>query len=93
MPPVLSIPLAIVIFFGLSYLLIPGVFGPFFVGFGVGYLCYDMIHYSVHHLPMKGRMGQFLKAHHLRHHFQQSDRGYGVSSPFWDLIFRTRFKG
>ena len=30
-----------------------------------------------------------LKEHHMVHHFQNPDKGYGVSSDFWDKIFRT----
>ena len=25
----------------------------------------------------------------MRHHFQDHRYGYGVSSPLWDLVFRT----
>jgi sterol desaturase/sphingolipid hydroxylase (fatty acid hydroxylase superfamily) len=30
---------------------------------------------------------------HMRHHFQDHDRGYGVSAPFWDYVFGTAPKG
>jgi sterol desaturase/sphingolipid hydroxylase (fatty acid hydroxylase superfamily) len=33
-----------------------------------------------------------IKNHHIKHHFQAPDKGYGVSSPLWDLIFGTTFK-
>lgn len=90
LPPVESIPLAILLYFGLSAWLPSEIFFPFFSGFLVGYLCYDMIHFSTHHLPLRGKIGQFLKKYHLRHHFQTADRGYGVSSPLWDYVFRTQ---
>lgn len=92
MPPIESIPFAITLWFLFSWLLSPSVFFPFFAGFAIGYLSYDMIHYSVHHLPMKNRAAQYLKKHHLKHHFTEPDRGYGVSSPCWDWVFRTQFK-
>jgi len=38
---------------------------------------------------MKQQPWLFLKQYHLRHHYKDDDRGYGVSSPFWDYIFRT----
>jgi dihydroceramide fatty acyl 2-hydroxylase len=25
----------------------------------------------------------------MRHHFQNHERGYGVSAPFWDHVFGT----
>jgi sterol desaturase/sphingolipid hydroxylase (fatty acid hydroxylase superfamily) len=91
MPPVLSIPLAVLFYFGFAWLLPGRMFAPFFLGFGLGYLCYDMIHYSVHHLPLTGKVGQILKRHHLTHHFKEENRGFGVSSPLWDYIFGTTF--
>ncbi len=92
MPPVESIPLAILTYFGLQALLPAYFFFPFYAGLGIGYLCYDMIHFSVHHLPMKNPLAQRLKRHHLKHHFQEPDRGYGVSSPCWDHLLGTPFK-
>jgi len=91
MPPAVSIPLA-VLFFGLYRLLlgVPIVY-PFFAGFLLGYLCYDMTHYAVHHLHWKHPFWQRIKQHHMLHHFQQPDRGFGVSSPLWDIIFQTTF--
>jgi 4-hydroxysphinganine ceramide fatty acyl 2-hydroxylase len=32
-----------------------------------------------------------IKQHHMLHHYQDPDRGYGVSSPLWDKIFRSGF--
>jgi sterol desaturase/sphingolipid hydroxylase (fatty acid hydroxylase superfamily) len=28
----------------------------------------------------------------MRHHFQNHERGYGVSAPFWDYVFGTPLK-
>jgi sterol desaturase/sphingolipid hydroxylase (fatty acid hydroxylase superfamily) len=28
----------------------------------------------------------------MRHHFQNHERGYGVSAPFWDYVFGTTLK-
>lgn len=91
MPPVVSIPLA-VLFFGL-YRLVLGALTvyPFFAGFLLGYLCYDMTHYAVHHLNWKHPLWQRIKQHHMLHHFQQPDKGFGVSSPLWDFVFKTTF--
>jgi hypothetical protein len=25
----------------------------------------------------------------MRHHFQDDTRGFGVSAPYWDWVFRT----
>ena len=91
MAPVVSIPLAI-LFYGLFVIILPApAVPPTFAGLIFGYLCYDMIHYATHHFPMRSRVGLWLKHHHMRHHYQDDTFGYGVSSPFWDVIFKTRF--
>jgi sterol desaturase/sphingolipid hydroxylase (fatty acid hydroxylase superfamily) len=28
----------------------------------------------------------------MRHHFQDHERGYGISAPYWDSVFRTALK-
>jgi sterol desaturase/sphingolipid hydroxylase (fatty acid hydroxylase superfamily) len=60
-----------------------------FAGFTHGYLAYDTIHYLIHRGPMRSRVGQFLRKYHYQHHYATPDSRYGVSSPLWDLIFRT----
>jgi len=89
MPPSVSIPLAL-LFYGLFTLLVgPFLVFPFFAGFLIGYVCYDEIHYATHHAPFKSGVFLWLKHHHILHHYQDSDRGYGVSTPLWDFIFGT----
>lgn len=97
MPPILSIPLAL-LFYGLFHLVLGTVFGvpqwigPLFAGFVTGYLMYDMIHYATHHLSMQWSFLKFLKRYHLLHHFKTPDVRYGISSPIWDLVFGTKPK-
>ena len=62
---------------------------PAFAGFLLGYLAYDMGHYHIHHHRSDNRLSLALRRYHYRHHFQQSDRGFGVTSPLWDRVFRT----
>src|SRR5438132_6631869 len=88
MPPVVSIPLAIV-FYGLFILLFGTVAPAVWAGLVGGYVCYDSIHYAIHHFPMKTGILNRLKQHHLRHHYHDDHAGYGVSSPLWDYVFRT----
>jgi len=91
MPPAVSAPLALLFYAGFLELLGKPRVDPFFAGFLTGYLAYDMIHYAIHHLAWRrSRIGLFLKQHHFRHHFQDGDRGFGVSSPLWDYVFGTR---
>ncbi len=92
MPPSASVPLAIV-FFLLFWLTFGNVYVlPFFSGFLIGYLFYDMTHYAVHHFNMHNKFWLKIKNHHIRHHFKDEDKGFGVSSPFWDVIFRTDYE-
>jgi len=89
MPLGISIPLGI-LFYSIFYFLVSKVHFGLFAGFATGYLTYDMIHYATHHFAMKGRIGRFLKVYHMRHHFNNPHRGYGVSSPLWDIVFGTK---
>jgi 4-hydroxysphinganine ceramide fatty acyl 2-hydroxylase len=91
MPPAVSIPLAVV--FWLLFAVTLGRFAPAVsAGFGFGYICYDSIHYAIHHFPMKRGVSLWLKQYHLRHHYHDDHAGYGVSSPLWDYVFRTTRK-
>ena len=92
LPPVVSVPLAC-IFYGLFAVVFQYLAPAAFAGLLLGYLCYDMIHYATHHLPMKRGVGPWLKQYHMRHHYKDEHNGYGVSSPLWDYVFRTRSRG
>ena len=63
---------------------------PCFAGFIAGYLVYDYTHFHLHHHVPKTAAGKQLREQHMRHHFQDHRYGYGVSSPLWDIVFRTR---
>jgi sterol desaturase/sphingolipid hydroxylase (fatty acid hydroxylase superfamily) len=89
MPPSVSVPLA-----ALFWLAFAAIFGTdwalaVFSGFIGGYLLYDMTHYYVHHHVPRSRVGRRLRELHMRHHFQDDTRGYGVSAPWWDRVFGT----
>jgi len=88
MPPSVSIPLA-ALFFVAFWLIFGQAAFPLFAGFIFGYLVYDYTHYYVHHFVPKSDLGKKLREQHMRHHFQDHRFGYGVSSPVWDLVFRT----
>ncbi|MEZ5077020.1 MAG: sterol desaturase family protein [Solirubrobacterales bacterium] len=88
MPPSVSIPLAALFFFGF-WLVLGSLAFPAFGGFILGYLVYDYTHYYVHHFVPKTKFGKRLREHHMRHHFQDHRYGYGVSSPVWDVAFKT----
>jgi sterol desaturase/sphingolipid hydroxylase (fatty acid hydroxylase superfamily) len=89
MPPAASVPLALV-FYALFWLVLGAdrafAFG---AGFLAGYLAYDMIHYHLHHHTPRTRFGRWLRELHMRHHFQDDERGFGISAPYWDRVFGT----
>jgi dihydroceramide fatty acyl 2-hydroxylase len=58
-------------------------------GFFTGYLVYDMMHYYLHHFRPHGALGRMLRERHMRHHFQDDTRAFGISAPYWDEVFRT----
>ncbi len=88
MPLLVSVPLASLFFWVFSL-----IFGDYllivFSGFVLGYVSYDSIHYATHHINLKGKIGGFLRSYHLRHHYEDPDTAYGVSTPLWDYIFKT----
>ena len=92
MPPSLSVPLAALFLWGFSAVLGSPAFLEFGAGFLSGYLLYDMLHYHVHHHRPRTALGRTLRELHMRHHFQNHERGYGVSAPFWDRVFGTSLR-
>lgn len=93
MPPVVSIPLAIV--FGLIYWAVLSLLGiPYwlpalFAGTATGYLLYDLTHYATHHWPLRWGYFKYLKRYHMKHHYKNDVMYFGVTSPIWDYVFNT----
>lgn len=92
MPPIVSIPLALLFYFLFKNILGDHFLPPFFAGFILGYLTYDLTHYAVHHFSLRGKVSLYLKQQHMRHHYMDPDWNYGVSSPLWDFVFGTYMK-
>ncbi len=92
MPPIVSIPLALLFYFLFDNILGSRFLPPFFAGFILGYLAYDLTHYAVHHFSLHGKISLYLKQQHMRHHYMDPDNNYGVSSPLWDFVFGTYLK-
>jgi hypothetical protein len=89
MPLTVTLPIAVVLL-----LLLHATIGEpapaVLAGFVHGYLAYDLLHYFIHQGRMRSRLGRYLRQYHLTHHFASPDRHFGVSSPLWDFVFRTR---
>ncbi|MBP6403499.1 MAG: sterol desaturase family protein [Bacteroidia bacterium] len=91
MVPTVSIPLSALFYLLFKVMLGPLNVAPFFIGFLIGYLFYDMTHYAIHHFNIKSKFWLEMKHHHMLHHYKDMNHGYGVSSKLWDLIFRSTF--
>ncbi|HEX8065808.1 MAG TPA: sterol desaturase family protein [Thermoleophilaceae bacterium] len=89
MPPSVSVPLSALFFLGFWAVIGSPHHLPFGAGFWAGYLIYDMTHYHLHHHKPRTRLGRRLRELHMRHHFQDHTRGFGISAPYWDRFFRT----
>lgn len=88
MPPLVSA--AIVAFLYLVFKLLMGnyVFA-FLPGFITGYSAYLFVHYIVHAYQPPKNIFKSLWVNHGIHHYKDSERAFGVSSPLWDYIYRT----
>jgi dihydroceramide fatty acyl 2-hydroxylase len=89
MPPSVSIPFSALFFLAFWLVLGPDLAPAFGAGFFAGYLLYDSIHYHLHHHTPRTRPGRWLRELHMRHHFQDDTRGFGISAPWWDHAFGT----
>jgi len=54
-----------------------------------GYICYDLTHYYIHHGAPTSSWFKSLKSHHMAHHFKDTERGFGITSHIWDIVFNT----
>jgi sterol desaturase/sphingolipid hydroxylase (fatty acid hydroxylase superfamily) len=65
--------------------------GAVVVGLLLGYLLYIGVHDAAHHRTsyLHAWFPQ-LRLNHLRHHYQDADSCFGVTSDLWDRVFGTR---
>ncbi|MCD6062495.1 MAG: fatty acid hydroxylase [Flavipsychrobacter sp.] len=87
MPPVPSMVIAAIIFY-LMHLAMGWWALAFFPGFLFGYLMYGSMHFAIHAFAPPKPLKALWRNHHL-HHYKAPDKGFGVSSVLWDVIFRT----
>ncbi len=87
-PPLVNIVI-ITLLFGFFYLLMGNWVYLFLPGIIFGYLAYSTIHFVIHKFKPPFEFLKPLWRHHNLHHYRFQDKAFGVSSPFWDLIFGT----
>ena len=92
MPPTVSLGLALIVYWVLFAIIrdIP-ITTSVYAGFVFGYFVYDLTHYATHYSNYKGKWFQKIKKSHMLHHYQNGDKGYGLSNVFWDYVFGTQF--
>lgn len=58
----------------------------------IGYICYDLVHFFLHHSTPMSKYLTKLKSYHLAHHYVNPNLGYGVSTKIWDYVFETKLE-
>lgn len=53
------------------------------------YLAYEAFHMRLHLRPPTTAFGRFARKHHFHHHHGDLAANHGVTSPVWDVVFRT----
>ena len=92
---ILAPPLVVVIFgamiCGLFYLMTQNWAHALLLESGllIGYVLYEWTHFGSHKFPCTSKIGKYLKQYHLRHHYKEPNGAFGVTTPFWDYVFRT----
>jgi dihydroceramide fatty acyl 2-hydroxylase len=93
MPPLLSAPILLIAFVVSRIILGEALTWPAVAGFIFGYLCYDCMHYRLHHGVPRFRWERRLRMLHMHHHFRDPTKGFGVLSIWWDWVFGTAVLG
>ena len=88
MPPILALVYA-AIFYLVFRLIMGELVYAFLPGILLGYATYLFVHYLVHAYQPPKNFLKVLWVHHGIHHYKDHTVAFGVSSPFWDYVFRT----
>lgn len=87
MPPTVTAIIAVAVWVGFRWL--GSAEHAWMAGMVAGYVWYDLTHYYLHHAAPTTAAGKWLRRYHLVHHFQTPEVRYGITTPLWDLVFRT----
>jgi sterol desaturase/sphingolipid hydroxylase (fatty acid hydroxylase superfamily) len=89
--PFFFAPLAILGLAGLIGLVAPKEFALLFTGgFAAGYAAYGLSHTVIHHIRFENALiRRWAAAHHIHHY--HPDSNFGVTTPLWDILLRTRY--
>lgn len=87
--PLYSLPLSALLGVGLWQLLDFPSAVALLSGLWLGFLYYESVHYRIHRSAAAGPWLRHQRRNHFHHHFVDDSRCFGVTSPLWDLVFRT----
>jgi sterol desaturase/sphingolipid hydroxylase (fatty acid hydroxylase superfamily) len=93
-PPWLSLALMIILVLLPAILIVGFSYGAgFTTGILLGYFFYIIVHHGVHHWRLRpGSYLYKLKHRHALHHHFDDEGNFGVTTSFWDKVFRTDIK-
>ena len=72
-----------------SYLMGLRIGCSFGFGLSIMYGVYEWAHRRLHTHGPANWYGRWARKHHFYHHFHNVNRNHGVTTPLWDIIFRT----
>ncbi|WP_170317605.1 sterol desaturase family protein [Paroceanicella profunda] len=88
----IALPIAVPLVLGM---LVPGVSPPLAMaalgGGAAGYVAYECVHVGCHLGQRPGGYWRMIRRHHALHHHRDETANFGVTSPLWDILLRTRF--
>ena len=91
--PIFEAALVGILFYACFFMILGSAFAaPFYLGFVLGYLYYDLFHYALHNLPISAKWVKNLKVEHLKHHYIHEESNYGVTTQIWDRVFSSLCK-
>jgi hypothetical protein len=67
---------------------LPAGFG-FVTAVSLGWTTYEWLHQSIHVNGPRGAYTRWAARNHLSHHFGRPSVNHGVTTPIWDVVFRT----
>jgi sterol desaturase/sphingolipid hydroxylase (fatty acid hydroxylase superfamily) len=88
MPPIISVPVLAAVW-ALCLLVVGPPGTVLFLGFMIGYVLYDGVHYACHQFPMRRGLLRHLRQHHIRHHYTRQEGNYAITATIWDWVFGT----
>ena len=60
-------------------------------GIALGYAAYGLSHWVIHHIRFRYALPKrWAAAHHIHH--QHPNTNFGVTTPLWDIMLRTRYE-